>query len=185
MFHILLVSPAKSWRGLRGSKFYIVNFLPHPLPTNMCQVTSPALYIKIVVRSHFFLNCGFFVFQNTQGDNYAEKWILAHVHRRRRFSSGCPAFFGESSLLGWPTGIVILHTYFCLVIRVSWQWEFQLRGRQLEDLVTELRTQWLHPYLLFQGDGLAFLCFLSQVSHQLLSIVANDGEHLDTKYNST
>lgn len=135
MFHILLVSPAKSWRGLRGSKFYIVTFLPHPLSTDTCQVTSPALYIKIVVRSHFFLNCGFFVFQNIQGDNYAEKWILAHVHRRRRFSRGCPAFFGESCLLGWPTGIVILHTYFCLVIRVNRQWEFQLRGRQLEDLL--------------------------------------------------
>lgn len=99
------------------------------------------------------------------------------------FSPSCPAFFGEPPLiLGWPTGVVPPHTYFCLVTTVTQQWESgSMAG--IWRVSMELRYQQLHPYLLFHADWLAFLCFLLQVPHQHVSNLANDGEHLDTKYN--
>lgn len=39
-------------------------------------------------------------------------------------------------------------------------------------------------YLLFHADGLPFLFFSSQVSHQYISILSHDGEHLSTKHNT-
>ena len=46
--------------------------------------------------------------------------------------------------------------------------------------MTEPEGQQVQLYLLFQVDGLAFLCLLPQVPHQHISILANDGEHLHT-----
>ena len=39
-------------------------------------------------------------------------------------------------------------------------------------------------YLLFHADGLLFLFFSSQVSHQYISILSHDGEHLSTEHNT-
>lgn len=113
--------------------------------------------------------------------------IPCHPHSRwvqSRFFllSWLSCFFLVSHLSFWdgPLGVVPPHTYFCLVTTITQQWESgSLAGSWRVSV--ELRYQQPHPYLLFHGDGLAFLCFLSQVPHQHISIHANDGEHLDTK----
>lgn len=128
----------------------------HPLPTSMYQVSSLPPFHAI----------------------HTQDWC-SHVSS---FSPGCPAFFLVSHLSFWdgPLGVVPPHTYFCLVTTVTQQWESgSLAGSWRVSV--ELTYQQPHPYLLFHGDGLAFLCFLSQVPHQHISVRANDGEHLDTK----
>ena len=90
----------------------------------------------------------------------------------------------HSFLGGWPVGVVTPYTYYCLVTRVTHQWEFDSKaGNRRAQWSSE--DQQFHPYLLFYVNGRAFLCFLPQVPHQHISILPNDREHLDTQHNST
>lgn len=58
---------------------------PHPLHSILC--TTMFLLSKLCV----------FVFHNIQSDSEADKFILAHVHRRRPFLSQLPCFLWRAT----------------------------------------------------------------------------------------